>query len=145
MLLLLPQQHLLLYKPRPHHCLLLLDVPFPDVKSLFLCFLTRACQETVSCCFTSQLALPLTCLPRRQQVVVSQVRPVPVIIAASLVFINFITSCGAVPCSCEPGSAVLTTLPVGTGCPCGMVGITLFGASLCAIELALANWCHYIK
>ena len=59
---------LLLYKPLPHHCLLLLDIPCPDDKSWFLSLVTRACQETVSCCFASLLALPPTCLPRRPQV-----------------------------------------------------------------------------
>ena len=75
--------------------------------------------------------------------------------------------CGAVSCSCEPelplGTTLrrifvvqflalvslvllsLTTLPVGTGRPCGMVGITHCGASPCSIELALATWCHSIK
>ena len=39
----------------------------------------------------------------------------------------------------------LTTLPVGTGCSCGMVGITLCGSSPCSIGLALATCCHHIK
>ena len=38
--LLLPRQHLLLYKSSPHHCLLHLDVPCPDKKTLFLRFLS---------------------------------------------------------------------------------------------------------
>ena len=39
--LLLPRQQLLLSKSSPHHCLLLLDVPCPDEKILFLRLLTR--------------------------------------------------------------------------------------------------------
>ena len=39
--LLLPRQQLLLSKSSPHHCLLLLDVPCPVVKILFLRFLSR--------------------------------------------------------------------------------------------------------
>ena len=142
---LLPQQHLLLYKYRLHHCLLLLDIPRADVKILFLCFLTRACQETVSYCFASLLALPPTCLPRRPQVATSQVCPVPVFIATSIAFIYFIASCGAASCSCKPELPSGTALPVRTGHPCGMVGIILCGASPCSIELALATWCHFIK
>ena len=37
----------------------------------------------------------------------SKVSHIPVIVTTSLVFICFTASCGAVPCSCEPGSAVL--------------------------------------
>ena len=143
--LLLPRQHPLLYKPRPHHCPLLLYVPCPDVKILFLCFFTSACQETVSCCFASPLALPPTWLPRRPQVATSQVRPVPVFSITSIVFIYFIASCGAASCSYEPELPSGTTLPVGTGRPCGMVGIILCGASPRSIELALDTWCHFIK
>ena len=64
--LLLPRQHLLLYKSSPHHFLLLLDVPFPDEKPLFLRFLLRLPSGRKSL-RTSPLALFLTllvCLPR---------------------------------------------------------------------------------
>ena len=64
--MLLPRQHLLLYKSSPHHCLLLLDVPCPDEKTLFLRFLTRLPSGRKSL-RASLLALFLTllaCLPR---------------------------------------------------------------------------------
>ena len=49
----------------PHHCLLLLDVPCPDEKTLFLRFLTRECQVTHhKCLFRKPLALLPTSLPR---------------------------------------------------------------------------------
>ena len=74
-----------------------------------------------------------------------QVRPVPVFIATSIVFVHLIASCGAVSCSYETELPSGTTLPVGTGRPCGMVGIILYGASPCSIELAVATWCHSIN
>ena len=114
-------------------------------EACFLCFPTRACQETVSCCSGRPLSLPRTCLPRRRQVATSQVHPVPAFVATSIVFIYFNASGGAVSCSCEPELPSCTRLPVGTGRPCSMVGIILCGESPCSIELALATWCHSIK
>ena len=116
--LLLPRQHLILYN---HHCLLLLDVPFPDEKILLLSCLGRACQETASFCFASPLALLPTCLPRghraqhRKSALFSFLSQLPL----SLSILSHL--CGAASCSFEAELPSGTTLPVGTGRPCGTV------------------------
>ena len=113
--LLLPRQQLLLSKSSPHHCLLLLDVPCPDEKALFLRFLFCA---------------------KRPQVATSQVCPVPVFVAASPR-----PPCGAASCTCEPelpsGSTSRTRdwMPLWHG----------FGSSLWRKSLLLrARSCHLV-
>ena len=64
--LLLPRQHLLLYKSSPHHCLPLLDVPCPDKKTLFQRFLTclpSGC-KLLRACPLALFLKHLACLPR---------------------------------------------------------------------------------
>ena len=171
--LLLPRQQLLFSKPSSHHCLLLLDVPCPDEKTLFLRFLMHACQETASFCFASPLALLPTCLLRGRR---SQHHKSALFQLSSQLQLSLYTSshlCGAASCSCEPELPSVTTLPVGTGRPCGTViawwhksllnwvrschlvpllgtdafvaWLLLSGASPWSVDLALAPWCHSNK
>ena len=138
--LLLPRQHLLLYKSSPHPCLLLLDVPFPDEKTLFPRFLSclSSGRKLVR---TSPLALflmLLACLPRgcRSQLrkstlflLSSQLHHAPVVQLLALASLN----CNLVP-----------QFPQGIGRTCGTVLVPLCGASPCSCELDLAIWCHFI-
>ena len=137
--LLLPRQHLLLYKSPPHDCLLHLDVPFPDEKILFLRFLAPACQETESLC-------PEPNVPaERPQVATSQVQTVPVFVATSVVAVYFIASLWCSFLLLRAWTAIWyhtssrDWTPLWHGC------VTLCGASPCSCELALATWCHFIK
>ena len=90
--LLLTWQHLF-FKTSPHHCLLLLDVKFPDAKILF---------PKVTC--PEVLILPW----RAPQVVTSQVHRVAVLIVTSF------CPCGAAYC-CELDPAILYDKTVGLG------------------------------
>ena len=103
------------------HCLLNLDVPCPDEKTLFLRFLTRACLETASFCFPSLLALLPMSLPRGRR---SQHQKSALFLLSLQFPLSSSTSshlCGAASCSCELELLSGTTLPVGTGHPCGTV------------------------
>ena len=165
--LLLPWQHLLLYKSPPRHCLLLLVVPCPDEKTSSCGLLMRACQETTSFCFESPLALLPPCLPRGRW---SQHPKSALLKLSSQLPLSLSTTshlCGAASYSCEPELPYGTTIPVRTGCPCGMViawwsksllswarfwhlvpllgtdtlvaRLLLSGASPCSVELTLAT------
>ena len=100
--LLLLQQQLLLSKSSPHHCLLLLDVPRPDNKILFLSFLSRLPRGRKSVSLVPEAPDAPT---KRPQVATSQVRPVPVFVVTSP------RPCSTASCSCEP------ELPSGTTSP----------------------------
>ena len=83
--LLLPRQQLLLSKSSSHHCLLLLDVPGPDKKTLFLRCLSRLQRGRKSLLCKSACSVPVAPdVPTKMpQDATLQVRPVPVFIAAS--------------------------------------------------------------
>ena len=120
--LLLPRQQLLFWKSSPHHCLLLVDVPCPYKKTLFLMFLTHACQETASFCLASPLALFPTCLPRGNRSKHLKLARFQLLSQLPLSSSTSSHLCGAASCSCEPELTSGTTLPViGTGRPCGTV------------------------
>ena len=93
--LLLPQQHLLLYKASPHHCLLLLDVPRPDEKILLLRFLSCLPSGRKSQRCKSTLFLFLL-----------QLHHAPVVQLLALASLN-----------CHP----VPQFPLGIGRPCGTV------------------------
>ena len=117
--LLLPRQHLL-HRSLPHHCLLPLDVPFPDEKLVpeVPCVCLPRGHKFV---FASPLALLPTCLPRGHR---SQHHKSTLFQLSSQLSLSSSTSshlCGAASCSCEPELLSGTTLPVGPGRPCGTV------------------------
>ena len=143
--LLLPRQQLLFPKSSPHHCLLLLDVPCPDEKIFFLRFIACARPHAMNLKrFASPLALLPTCLPRGSR---SQHRTPALFPFSSQLPLSPSTSshlCGSVPCSCEPGSAVLDhTSLLGTDAL--VARLLLSGVSPCSVELALATWYHFNK
>ena len=142
---LLPRQQLLLSKSSPHHCLLLLDVPYPDEKTLFLKFLSYLPRGRKSLLRKSACSVPeAPYLPtKRLQVVTSQVCPVPVFIPASChPLVVQLLALASLNCDLVPH------FPLRIGRSCGMVLAPLCGTSPCSCELGLASlatWCHFIK
>ena len=139
--LLLPRQHLLLYKYSSHHCLLHLDVTCPDEKTLFLRFLSHLPSGRKSL-RASPLALFLmliACLPRGHR---SQLRKTTLFLSSSqLLHTPVVQRLALASLNCHP----VAEFPLGIGRPCGSVLVPLCGASPCSCELALATWCHFIK
>ena len=134
--LLLPQQHLLLYKSSPHHCLLLLDVPCPDEKTLFLRFLLCLPSGRKSL-RASPLALFLT-LQHAYQEATGHSFAIP---PCSCHCHNFIMPCGAASCSYESGLPSDTTVPTRDWTPLWHC----FGSSLWCKSLILqARSCHLV-
>ena len=135
--LLLPRQQLLLSKSSPQHCLLLLDVPCRDDKTLFPRFLSRLPRGRKSLLCKSTCSVPeAPDMPtKRQQVATSQVRPAPVFIATSP------RPCGAASCSCEPKQLPGTTSPSWDRTPLWHC----YGSSLWRKSLLLrARSCHLV-
>ena len=137
----LPRQHLLVYKSSPHHYLLLLDVPFPDEKTVFLRLLSRLPSGRKSLPASPlSLFLKLLASPtKRPQVALrksalflpsSQLHHAPVVQLLALESLN----CNPVP-----------QFPLVIGCLCDTVLVPFCSASPCSCELALATWCHFIK
>ena len=133
--LLMPRQQLLLCKSSPHHCLLLLDVPCPDKKTLFLrCWsrLPRGHKSLLrkSTCSVAEVPDVPTKSP---QVATSDVCPIPVFSTASRRFLVVrLLALATLNCHLVP------QFPLWIGRPCGMDLAPLCGTRPCSCELALA-------
>ena len=139
--LLLPQQHLLLYKSSPHHCLLLLVIPCPDEKTLFLRFLSRLPRGSKS--LLRKSACPVPEDPEA---------PAKRSLRLLLVLFQFTSQLDYAPAvqllalsslSCH----LVPHLPVGIGRHCGTVFAPLCGASPCScgIENVCIALYHCVK
>ena len=78
--------------PSPPPLLLLLDVPFPDLKNLFLCRLARVHQEDRSSFTRKSSSLSRTCLPKHSRLSITSQLALKIVLASALLTFPQVTS-----------------------------------------------------